>query len=238
MTPSPSEYTEDYFLTNCGGYKECLQGKIPLRHRKALEYLEVHPGEVILDIGCGRGELLQAYSANGGNTVGFDYSPAAVKLSSNWRDDNVVVIRASATALPFREQVFDRVIMLDLVEHLSQNNLLQCLKDVMRVLKEGGQVLIHTPNQWGDYVSTIFDKVISRLKAPLTGSSTLKSSNYAELQVNVQSPISLRRTLRTAGFKSKIGFAGHPLQHAPYSWVVIDKVLFFISTIWCKARRI
>lgn len=53
--PTPEEYNEEYFLKNWGGFEEYLQGKVSLRHQKALEYLEVHPGETILDIGCARG---------------------------------------------------------------------------------------------------------------------------------------------------------------------------------------
>jgi 2-polyprenyl-3-methyl-5-hydroxy-6-metoxy-1,4-benzoquinol methylase len=236
-TPAPKEYTEEYFLTDCGGFKEYLQGEMPLRHKKALLYLEVHPGEFILDIGCGRGELVQACAEKGSNAIGIDYSPAAVKMSKNWKG-NAVIIQASATALPFGEEVFDKVIMLDLVEHLAPGDFLKCLEEVGRVLKKGGQVFIHTPNLWGDYLSSLYCKAALKLGTVLKRKKTTpKACSYSALHVNVLSPISLKRILRRGGFKSKIWFARDPLKEVPWWWVVADKILFFVTTIWCKAYK-
>jgi SAM-dependent methyltransferase len=239
LTPSPNEYTEDYFLKNCGGYKDYLHGEIPQRHMKALQYLRVNRGEVILDIGCGRGELLSACDKKGAIAIGIDYSPAAVKISRGDKDAHVAVIQASATALPFRDGIFDKIIMLDIVEHLAPDDLLKCLQDARRLLKHGGHILIHTPNQWGDYVSALYYKVGSKLRRPKeVTKNNLIVHNYDSLHVNVLSPISLRKVIRRAGFRSKIWFAGHPLQDKPYRWIVADKLLFFLTTMWCRAYKV
>jgi hypothetical protein len=100
-TPTPNEYTEEYFLTNCGGFKEYLKGEIPLRHMRALEYLQVNRGEAILDTGCRRREFLRTCDKKGAIAIGIDYSPAAVKISGRGNDANVVLIQANATALTF-----------------------------------------------------------------------------------------------------------------------------------------
>lgn len=237
-TPDPDEYTKEYFLTDCGGFKEYLQGKLSLRHQKALEYLAVNPGEVILDIGCGRGELLSACREKGGVPVGIDYSSAAITISKRGKE-NPNLIQASATALPFREETFDKVIMLDIVEHLSATDLMICLRDVKRVLKTGGQVLIHTPNQWGDSLAVLYVKISSILRPWQKKKNVSPSTHsYSTLHVNVLNPISLSRVLRTAGFKSKIWFAGHPLRDVPFTWYLADKLLFFVTTMWCKAYKV
>jgi len=237
-TPAPNEYTEEYFLTNCGGFKEYLKGEIPLRHTKALEYLHVNRGEAILDIGCGRGELLRTCDKKGAIAIGIDYSPAAVNISGRGNDVKVAVIQASATALPFRDRIFDKVIMLDIVEHLAPDDLLKCLKDVRRVLKDSGHILIHTPNQWGDYVSSLYCRMSSRLRPHPKVKTALGRCNYDSLHVNVLNPISLQSVLRRAGFRSRIWFAGHPLQDREYQWVVVDKILFFLTTMWCRAYKV
>jgi len=238
-TPAPEEYTEEYFLTDCGGHEEYSKGRLSIRHRKALEYLKVQQGEAILDIGCGRGELLQACSEKGANPIGIDYSLAAIGISRKF-GENIVLIRASATALPFRDGVFDKVIMLDIVEHLAPNDLLKCLEDVKSVLKKDGEVFIHTPNQWGDFIFAVVYRVILKLRSQSqqkVESSSLGIHNYSALHVNVLNPISLKRTLRKAGFKSKIWFAGNPLQNLPYLWFVLDRIFFFLTTLWCKAYK-
>ena len=231
------EYNEDYFLTNWGGFEERLQGKVSLRHRRALEYLEVHPGEIILDVGCARGEFLQLCGEKGGIIIGLDYSPTAVKISSIWKNENITVIQASATALPFRAGIFAKVTMLDLVEHLDAADLLKCLKEVRRVLKDDGQVLVHTPNQWGDYAFSVYCKIVSVLRLLFRNlERNPRRYNYS-LHVNVLNPISLQRILRTAGFKSKMWFSKHPQEAVPYHRVVIDRILFFLTTMWLRAYK-
>jgi ubiquinone/menaquinone biosynthesis C-methylase UbiE len=237
-TPAPEEYTEEYFLTNCGGYKEYLEGELSQRHRKALEYLQVRPGEAILDIGCGRGELLRACNERGGNSVGIDYSSAAIRISRHGQD-NIALIQASATALPFREETFDKVIMLDIVEHLSLDDLFIALRDVKRVLKNQGQVLIHTPNQWGDFLSAFYYKTLSIFRIPFRKQTVnLEPCSYDTLHVSVLNPISLKRILSSLGFRSEVWFAGHPLQQVPLVWYLVDRLLPFLTTIWCKAYKV
>lgn len=236
-TPPPEEYTEEYFLANCGGFQEYLSGKLPLRHRKALEYLAVRRGEVILDIGCGRGELLRACSEKGGRPVGIDYSAAAIKISKRGQD-NPALIQASATALPFRQETFDKVIMLDIVEHLSSDDLMICLRDVRRVLRKEGQVIIHTPNQWGDALFAFYFRILSILRPP-SKKEIIRSDthSYGTLHVNVLNPVSLNKILGSVGFRSKVWFAGHPLQDVPLTGYLLDRILFFVTTIWCKHIR-
>jgi SAM-dependent methyltransferase len=231
-TPLPHEYSEWYFLENWDGAEKLSRGEFALRHLKALEYLGVHPGDLILDIGCGRGEFLYLCARNGGIVIGLDYSPAAIRILSGRKYSNVTIIQASATMLPFRDNVFDKVVMLDFVEHVAPDDLRKCLEDVGKVLKPRGQLLIHTPNQWGDYALSFYDKIVSRLRLPLW-----KPRAYYSLHVNVLNPISLRRTLRAAGFESRIWFARHPLRDMPRYWLALDKIMFFLTTLWCRASK-
>ena len=235
--PTREDYSEEYFLINWKGYKESLRGEVSLRHKNALEYLDVHPGDMILDIGCARGEFIKLCGERGGTVIGIDYSTAAVNLSNNWKDANVTVIQASATALPFREGIFDKVVMLYLVEHLAPDDAMTCLVDVKRVLKDKGEVLIHTPNQWGEMASQVIIRLFKPILSLIRSNTNLISNDYYSLHVNVPDPISLRRTLHNAGFKCKIWFAKHPLQDAPFTWLLMDRILFFLTTIWCRAYK-
>ena len=61
------------------------------------------------------------------------------------------VARSDAKMLPFTSAAFDRVLMFDEVEHLHPWELDACLKEDYRVLKPGGQIIVHTaPNRWYD----------------------------------------------------------------------------------------
>ena len=236
-TPSPEEYTEEYYLTRCGGYKEYLKDEMPLRHKQALKYLNPLIGEVVLDIGCGRGELIQKCNENGCRAVGIDYSPVAAKLSKKI-GNQATIIQASATALPFRHEVFDKILMLDIVEHLSMDDLLQSLCEARRVLKNSGHIIIHTPNIWGDRVSEFFYGIFHKFRTMIGRSKhTELISSCGDMHVNVLSPISLKLALRRTGYNSCIWFAKDPLQEVPWWWALTDRLLFFLTTIWCKAWK-
>ena len=118
----PAElYDEDYFLSACEGFDEfklTRGSQLSPRLKKSLECANIEPGMKVLDIGCGRGEIVSACSKLGAYTYGIDYAPAAVHIRRISKENNNQVSLADAKSLPFPKHYFDRVLMLDVVEHL------------------------------------------------------------------------------------------------------------------------
>jgi SAM-dependent methyltransferase len=57
------------------------------------------------------------------------------------------VIQADATALPFRDSLFTKVFLGDVLEHLTREQAESMLDETHRVLASGGRVIVHTsPN--------------------------------------------------------------------------------------------
>src|SRR5574340_793058 len=80
-----SEYSADYYYSACGGYREFNNHKgvvVPKRFQIPLLLAGLKPGDKILDVGCGRGEILYQSAKAGALAYGFDYSIAALKISS------------------------------------------------------------------------------------------------------------------------------------------------------------
>ena len=230
-TPSATEYSEQYYLSCCGGYQEFLQGRICRRHRLALQYLQPQIGENILDIGCGRGELIKECNLMGANAIGIDYSPSSMKLAAKYLGSGVV-IKADATILPFSDNLFHKVIMLDVVEHLDKDDLIKCLTEVRRVLKRHGWVLLHTPNLWGEILDHFYKRIFWKRRV------AAKSDDYHNLHVNLLTPMALKRLLKQLGFAPEIWFAADSLlEDVPTSRVMANKLLWFTTSMWCKARR-
>lgn len=156
--PLPSElYDEAYFLTACEGYDEFLRTEgehLSRRLRQAFAFAAVEAGMTVLDIGCGRGEIVRHVVRIGARGFGIDYAQAAVRLSQRTMHNETGVYgiaRANARHLPFADAQFDRVLMFDVVEHLQPWELEVTLQEAKRVLKPGGQIVIHTaPNRWYD----------------------------------------------------------------------------------------
>ncbi|MBC7326540.1 class I SAM-dependent methyltransferase [bacterium] len=95
--------------------------------------------ERILDVGCGTGANLSLFNAN---VIGLDASLEALKLAKRRKSD-AQLIQAKAENLPFKDDVFDLVLALDLLEHLPDD--VKGLKEMYRVLKKGGTLLVTVP---------------------------------------------------------------------------------------------
>ena len=234
---SSSLYTEEYFRTACEGYDEfnTSEGEqLSRRLSSAFSLAEVRPGMQVLDVGCGRGEILRHAAQLGADAYGIDYAAVAVNLSKRVIEPlggiapgRTAVFQADAKVLPFPDGAFDRVLMFDVVEHLHPWELDAALAEVQRVLKPDGMFIVHTaPNIWYDrYAYPIVRRIRTLMgqgaKYPRNPREFLVSVNE-HVHVNEQSMWSLNQTLRKAGFKGKVWLESPP-QHGGEN-LVIDAV--------------
>lgn len=113
--------------------------------------LTMGEGDRILDVGCGDGVVL---SKLGSQAVGVDLSAEAVRLC---KERNLDAIVADARSLPFGGGVFDCVVASEMIEHLSLGGALQALGEIHRILKEGGCLVLTTPNLSNPYLRLMTD---------------------------------------------------------------------------------
>ena len=229
QNPIPSTlYTEEYFRTACEGYDEFNQSEgqqLSRRLASAFALAEITPGMAILDVGCGRGEILRHAAKLGADAYGIDYAEVAVNMSQRVIEgvDGITpgrmgVSQADAKRLPFPTGMFDRVLMFDVVEHLHPWELHEAMLEVRRVLKPEGKFIIHTaPNVWYDryaypLVRTLRTVMGQGERSPKDPRQFLVSVNE-HVHVNEQSILSMNRALRQAGFKGKVW-----LESPPQDW--------------------
>ncbi len=220
----PDLYDEAYFLTACEGYDEFLKTEgehLSRRLRQAFAFAEVQPGMWVLDVGCGRGEIVRHVARLGAHAFGVDYSRAAVQLTRRimqHEQGSYGIARADAKALPFADARFDRVLLFDVVEHLHPWELERCLREAHRVLRPGGKIVIHTaPNRWYD----AYAYPVVRLVRTLMGQGARYPKNpralnvaiNTEVHVNEQDMLRLRRYLKRAGFREVRVWLDTPPQH-------------------------
>lgn len=99
--------------------------------------------DLILEIGCGGGVLLEELSKFQCDlVVGSDWLITATKLSSSKLD--IPIISCDARKLPFRKNRFTKIIAQHLIEHFSDP--VTVLKEWSRVLTDNGRIVLVTPN--------------------------------------------------------------------------------------------
>lgn len=100
-------------------------------------------GESVLDVGCGDGVVGAFLQIKAGVKVtGIDISEEAVKKARRRGLDARVA--SSEEKFPFKDETFDVVFWGDNVEHLF--NPMICLKEIKRVLKREGRLVLSCPN--------------------------------------------------------------------------------------------
>ncbi|MGE5417859.1 MAG: methyltransferase domain-containing protein [Acidobacteriota bacterium] len=112
-----------------------------------LDYLNLQPGEWVLDLGCGAGrETLEAAKRVGkqGVVVGLDITSEMLKVAeSNARDSqlsNARFITASIEQLPFADSSFNVVISNCVINHALDKS--KVYREIHRVLKAGGKFVV------------------------------------------------------------------------------------------------
>ncbi len=134
--------------------KRSLKKKEKLRLlERSLPFL---PSRVALDLGCAQGVLSYFVRLKGGFWVSADGDMANLKTAEEILQKDLVQL--SGEALPFKSQSFDLVLCLDYLEHVENDDL--ALKEIARVLKNGGQAILVTPHT-GDFF--LFHKLRSAL---------------------------------------------------------------------------
>ncbi len=100
------------------------------------KFLEAIPKTAkILDAGCGEGVLVEKY-----RKMGYDIRGLDLNYSSE------CVTKGDLLNTPFKDEMFDVVLCLDVIEHLNFEDQEPALREIRRILKGDGMVLLAIPN--------------------------------------------------------------------------------------------
>lgn len=94
----------------------------------------------LLDVACGTGYGLAILAGPGRAVIGVDLEAEAVSCARK----AAPVVRADASALPFRDNAFDAITSFETIEHLHDRRGL--VDELARVLTPDGELLLSTPN--------------------------------------------------------------------------------------------
>jgi len=148
-------YDKNYYYHDNEGCHEYAQGldiAIHPKYKHVLEIADPRQGDEILDVGCGRGELLYYCAKKGAHVLGLDYSRAAIDIARQTIQMLPVELRSFAEAeigdvadYDFSRR-YDLIFMLDVFEHMNDDQIERACEKFKKILKNNGRIVITTPN--------------------------------------------------------------------------------------------
>lgn len=111
-------------------------------HAYLKELLKLPTDGWVLDAAGGTGRVSQQFSSMAGNLVVCDLSQRMLRKAQE--KGNLLPVRSHIERLPFPDETFDRILIVDSIHHLC--NPQEAISDMLRVLKPGGRMVIEEPD--------------------------------------------------------------------------------------------
>lgn len=169
------------------------------RWRRETAAAVVRPGDRVLDVCCGTGDLALEAARAGGNVTGLDFSAPMLERARG-KSAEVEWLEGDALALPFPDGSFDAVTIGFGLRNLA--NVERGLAELRRVLRSGGRVAIleitRPKGPLALFYRLWFDGII-----PLAGKVLPGGSAYSYLPASVRrfpAPQGLAKLLDETGF--------------------------------------
>ncbi len=156
-----------------------------------LEHIDINRSSVVLDVGCGGGKTVSKLCSMVGNgkVCGIDYSELCVSKSKKLNSKNILcgkaqIKQASVSSLPFSDNTFDFVTAVETYYFWQDKP--NDLKEILRVLKPGGKILMvfemlatdDDPFKWEKVEQMIGIKAVSEDEI----ANALSSSGYSDVR--------------------------------------------------------
>ncbi len=176
--------------------------------------LDLHPGDRLLDLGCGFGRHTYEALHRGAHVVSCDMALAELESIRNTSpmliEDDLfdgrllhTQVQGDGTRLPFADDSFDKVIASEVLEHVPDD--IAAYTELMRVVKPGGTVAVTVP-------ATLPERICWKL------SSDYHAPTAEGGHVRIYTEDEVRSKLSDAGLEPVASHRAHAL-HSPYWWL-------------------
>ncbi len=105
---------------------------------------EVKEGQRVLDLGCGNGRLFNVLKNKNIKYIGVDNSEGLLMEAHNqFPEDREKFVKADALNLPFRENEFDVILSIAVLQHIpSKQYRIKFLQECLRTLDKNGKLML------------------------------------------------------------------------------------------------
>jgi ubiquinone/menaquinone biosynthesis C-methylase UbiE len=133
-----------YFDHHAHKWDELYYQSEPTQLTDLIKRFQIRKGDWVLDVGTGTGILLPYLSkltGNEGKLFALDFSTEMLSVArSKLPHSGIEFINSDVGNMPFEDEIFDRLICFACFPHFG--NKLKSLKEMSRVLKNGGKLFI------------------------------------------------------------------------------------------------
>lgn len=156
LAKHPLDGLDKHFKCSVPTSDQCFLTKIMMEG--GLKQCGAYVKGVTLDVGCGRKPYEKNFFAGAEKYVGMDYLT----------DRSTPDVIGSATDIPLADTSFDTVVSTEVLEHVPDP--LKALREMYRVLKPGGYLILSTPMYWPrhevpyDYFRYPYDGLLHLIK--------------------------------------------------------------------------
>lgn len=128
---------------------EILDQEIVIEHLQRYEaVLEYVKDKVVVDAASGEGYGSQILAQLASKVYGVDISKEAVEAArKKYNKENLSFIEGSITKLPFDNESIDVIVSFETIEHIDKSMQIAFMKEIKRVLKKDGILIMSTPNK-------------------------------------------------------------------------------------------
>ncbi len=184
-----------------------------------LDYTKI--GDKVLDVGCGNGRLYEIFKGKSVDYIGIDNSEELIKIAKKTFSD-VDFQEADIFKIPFPDNSFDKVYCIAVLHHIPSKQLrIEAIKELKRVLKPGGLLILTVWNLWQARISCpqVYRNTILKIigKSKLDPRDILipwKDQNgqiLAQRYIHAFTKKEIKKIANKAGFKIKeIGITERP----------------------------
>jgi SAM-dependent methyltransferase len=199
------------------GFEDQFRGSDAAIEERLRAYVPIFAGsEDVLDIGCGRGEMLTAFRMAGVRARGIDTNGAMVAIACERGLD-----ATHADALQYLSTVPDEslggIIATQVIEHLEPAYLMRLVDAAARSLRPGAPIVLETinPTSWpGFFSSYLRDLTHVRPVHPDTLQYLLRASGFERVTIRYSAPVPEHMKMKTVDVPAAVALSAEPAARA------------------------
>jgi SAM-dependent methyltransferase len=201
-----------------------------IRNDMLRRFLNLVPGDRVIDLGCGNGRAIAWNAASGAALCGVDISPYFAAEAVERSD----LVLGDLRRLPLKDGAFNKGWSLDVLEHLSPAALRDVLGEAGRVLEDNGALFIYTHVRKNGWPAGGV-RVVNRLAAGLERLGWLDLRQERLRKSDHLNPIAdhddLRRVVEESGFRlERITY------YTPVIGAFVENILARLAEHWLARR--